>query len=303
MVQIKSIKMTSFGLSSSLRYFEYEFDSLDATTSNSQSAASTDWPTFSMERPLNDLAGIKVLEVQIPFSFYVFSRENNTFLISILAGLYSVAIPVGNYTYTSLQQALQDALNSATGSSFTVTYSITTGKYTIVNNAAADFTLKFGAPTGDDGSSNPRYFLGFNGGNSTSSGASLTSQNVALVTGPNYLYLNSEALGTLVQLYLPSSAELSQGGLGPEMAKIPINCNPGGVIFWQDPDPTKWFDVESLFTLQNVDFYFTLGNYSLQKPLRFNGLGFSIKLGIVVNSEQRTDTTVYSGAKRVRAVY
>ena len=50
-------------------------------------------------------------------------------------------------------------------------------------------------------------------------------------------------------------------------------------------DPQKWFDVENLPTLQQIDFYLTLGNTTTQTPLQLNGLGFSIKLGVLTNNE------------------
>jgi hypothetical protein len=82
-------------------------------------------------------------------------------------------------------------------------------------------------------------------------------------------------------LYLPNTAPLARGGLGPQVAKVPVNCNPGGVIFWQDPAPEFFFDAGNLNALDRFDFYITMGNITSQVPLRFNGLGFSLKLGVL----------------------
>lgn len=290
----------SYGVNDSLIYYEYEFDSFDATNSYDSKYLSTDWPVFKMQRPLVDIAGLKILECQIPFSFYTITNDNHSFQLNDTAGVHTVLIPIGNYTSSTLSTTLQTALSNASGSfTWTVSYDTTTGKFKITSTSSS-FSLTFGTIP-DFGLTNPRIILGFNAGlNQAVSGSptTLISPNFAQVTGPNYLYVCSRALGTLVQLYLPESAELSQGGLGPEMAKIPITTNPGGVIFWSDPDPTKYFDTQSLMTIQQMDLYCVLGN-DVQNPIKFNGLGFSVKFGILVNASGRTDQTVQN-VKRVR---
>jgi len=65
------------------------------------------------------------------------------------------------------------------------------------------------------------------------------------------------------------------------MAKIPVNVQSNGIIYWQDPDPEKYFDLEDLFNVADLDFYFTLGNSS--NVVEFNGLSFSIKLVVITN--------------------
>lgn len=70
-------------------------------------------------------------------------------------------------------------------------------------------------------------------------------------------------------------------------------------------DPEKFFNLEGLSNISELDFYCTLGNITSEKPMRFNGLGFSIKLGILCN--ELTDNDVQGGlnsqnrvVKRVR---
>jgi hypothetical protein len=122
------------------------------------------------------------------------------------------------------------------------------------------------------------------------------------------MFLNSNALGALCNLYLPEgSQDLPSGGLGPQMAKIPLNANPYGIAFWSDPDPTKYFDLQNLTQFTSVDFYFTLGNFPTQTPLRFNGGRFSLKLGILVNTNAEQSVLAGTAAqgrvvKRTRAV-
>jgi len=298
-----------FGLSDSLQYYEYQLDSLDATSAFTSGVASTDWPMFLLggKTPLTNIAAFKILEVQIPFSWYVFNQANTAFNgigadpgsqwtlvetggISSGVSLYPV-IAIGNYSGgTALAVALQTALNSVS-TNYTVTFSDQTQKFTFTTTKAdvTSFTFTFGLPT-NSGNRNPRLYIGFPGGTTSSAGLTLVSPNVVLISGPNYLYVNSNTIGQLTNLYLPQGAvNLGGGNAGPQMAKIPVNVISGNVIFWQDPDPQKWFDVENLPLLNRVDFYLTLGNTTTQIPLQLNGLSFSIKLGVLTNTFTHND--------------
>jgi len=133
-------------------------------------------------------------------------------------------------------------------------------------------------------------YIGFPGGVTSSISNVITSPNVILLSGANYVYVNSNSLGNLTNMYLPQGAvNLGGGNSGPQMAKIPINCNSGEVSYWQDPDPQKWFDVENLNVLNQVDFYLSLGNTTAEIPLKLNGVSFSLKLGILVNTFSHND--------------
>jgi len=292
----------NYALNDSLRYYEFELDSLDASNSNSLGVASTDWPVFLLggKQPLTNIAAIKILEVQIPFSWYVFCAENTQqnangtqWTLNETGGVTNAypAIAIGNYAGgTALASALQTALN-AVSSNYVVTYTAQTQKltFTTTKSGVTAFSFSFGAST-NSGNTNPRLFMGFPGGTTSSSGLTLESPNATLAGGPSYLYVNSSRLGPLTSLYLPQGAfNLGGGNAGPQIAKIPVSVNPGSFINWQDPDPQKWFDLENLPLLNQVDFYLTLGNTTTQVPLRLNGLSFSLKLGIVTNEFNHND--------------
>lgn len=300
----------NYGLNDTLEYFEIALDSLDANneingtgTGYDGISASTDWPLFLWGKPFTNVAAIKVLEVQIPFTWYVFNASNNTFTLteSNGGGARVVTIPIGNYNATSLAAILATALGAASANSlaYVVTFSGSsttepnTGLFTISSNAGGTntFTLTFGS-NNSPGNTNPRLWLGFNaGGNTSNTSQVLVAPNVAQVTGPNYLYLNSQTIGGQVNMYLPKGAyNLGKGNTGPQVAKIPVNVQPGGVIYWQDPDPQKWFDFENIQNLPPLDFYFTMGNTSSQTPLQLNGVSFSIKLGVLKNRMVHNDT-------------
>lgn len=302
----------SYGLSDTLKYHEFQFDSDQAINSFAENVYTSDWPLFYLGKPLNNIAGLKVLEVQIPFSYYVFNHLNNTFILneSDGGGNRIVTIPPGNYSSSTILTTLAAALNAASANShtYTVTYDNATQKLTITSNAGGTntFTFTFGNDIQDPGWTNPRIWLGFSGGSVTSSTSqSLTAPFVVQLTGPNYVYVNSVTLGAMIKLFLP--ANYSTGALlaadGPQCARIPITSQPSGVTFWQDPgffyfikkqifvkkflDPQKWFDVENWSNMAQVDFYLTLGDNPA--VLELNGNEFAIKLGVLTNEASHND--------------
>lgn len=306
-----------FGTSVSQKYYEFELDSLDADSPSDASYTQVNWPLFKIggKRPLANIAAIKILEVrvneinervklvklilvQIPFTFYVIETYNNSFfLLETGHPIQNVTLPIGNYTISQIELALAAALTAASLSLFTyaVTYDSVTQKITVWNNSVANapFSLIFGAVP----EKTPAQALGFVKEFNTSvlytavligvnKGNYLVSPNAIMITGANYLYVNSRRIGSLTDLYLPRGAvQLGNGNAGPQMAKIPVSTQPGSIMYWQDPDHTKWFDMENLPTLSEVDFYLTLGNTS--QVLDLKGQPFSLKLGIIENTMQR----------------
>jgi len=296
--------MSFGGLDPKLRYYEFQLDSFAADYGNSSSETVLNWPIFQIggKKALENIAGVKILEVQIPFSWYIVNSYNNVFtLLENSGGNTIVTIPVGNYTSGTLTTALQLALRAASFNTrlYVVSYNSTIGKFSIINGEATSspFSFLFGNSVIGDNSTSPIEILGFNRGTVTSvfgsAANTLDAPNIANITGPNYLYVNSTKLGNLTDMYLPKTADNStNGNSGPEMAKVPIGVQPGGTILWTDPSPTMFFDLENLSSLTEIDFFLTLGNS--KQVLRLNGLSFSLKLGILVN--EYTQNTVSSGS-------
>lgn len=318
----------NYGLNSNYEYKEFSLDSLDADGPFMSSAVSTDWPRFTIaaDGPVENIVAMKILEAEISFSWDVFNSSNNQFTIKETIGdPKTVTIPVGNYTATEIAEALTLAFVTAgTLSTYTVTFSKLRNRLVFTSSSNNPFYFNFGAGFNipdvkpNSGNKNPRLFIGFPAGDTFSSTVGgvqvITSPNVLLLSGPNYLYLNSSKLGTDMDVYLPSGAfNLGGGKSGPQIAKIPVNCNTNGVIIWSDPDPQKWFKFKTMVTLSNFDFYLTLGNTTSETPLKLNGLGFSIKLGILketLNNSERVLPTSQNGRvsqregpKRIRPTY
>lgn len=286
--------MTSFGINEDLNYIELSLDSRDGEATTSQ-FSKLNWPKFRFAREIRDLAGVKVLSAVIPFSYYVISSRNAIFTLTETGfATTTVTLPTGNYNANTLGSALASALIAASVTSganliYSVTYSSLTGKYTITNNAAgpATFTLTFGI-IGDTGATNPRFALGFNDGTVTSIGHVIEAPNVAEISGPNYIYINSEKLGQFSNVILPTGAvNLNGGNIGPQLCRVPMDVNPGDICFYNDPDPTKYFDLEHMNQLSDCDFFLSLGDVG-NTPLDLNGLPFSIKLGLLLYKPTRT---------------
>lgn len=292
---------TNFGLNDSLKYTEFEFDSNSTAQSLNNAYYTTDWPLFLMGKPLNNIAAVKILEAQIPFSYYVFNRFNNTFTLteSNGGGARLVTIPVGNYNSATIISALSNALTnaSANGHTYTTTYNQASQLLTITSNAGSTrtFTLTFGTNLYDPGWTNPRLWLGFSGGaNTSNTSQTLVAPSVIQLTGYNYVYINSVAVGPMIKLYLPANfgGEFGNSGGqlgadGPQMAKVPITSQPGGVTYWQDPAPLMWFDLENWTSMAQIDFYLTLGDNP--QVVELNGNSFSLKLGILTNESSHND--------------
>lgn len=113
-----------------------------------------------------------------------------------------------------------------------------------------------------------------------------TSPRPTLITGAPYLFVSSNTIGNLCKTYLPAGASLLGGGVSsPQLAKISVsNAVQGQWLIWQDTNPA-WFDVDNITTLSQLDMFIQLGNYG--GYIDFNGLSFSLKLGILVKRGTR----------------
>lgn len=255
---------------------EIYLDSRDSVTTQPP-FSNTDWPTFRFVSPVQNIAKMKILEAEIPFSYYVVNNDSNRVTLTEASGTRTGILLNGNYTATTLASSLAITLTGASlglgNRTYTVTYSEQTGRFTI--DSSGSFTITIESPLLQTITGLPSVI--------SSAGNRIVAPSVALVTGPNYVYVNSDTLGPSFETFLPSTALEFPVSKGPQLARIPITENPGGVTYYQDPVPEKWFDVDNLLQLQQFDLYVTLGNSS--QKVRFNGQHFSIKLGIMVRSQ------------------
>lgn len=310
------MKGSNYGLNENFQYLEIELDSAEAIVAadGRQFYASTstnviyDNPLFKISgrQPLKNIAALKVLEVQIPFTWYTLSGSFALRVVGMSVVNTTITIPQGNYTASSLI-ALLNSLTTATATgAYTDVlwrFNSTTGKIEVALDLVPApglniLRLDFSA---DDPLGRALGLTGIRQYFPTTNQQYFSFDTVALLSGPNYLYLNSNTLGPLVNLYLPRVSQLG-GNSGPQVAKIPVNVSPGGIIYWQDPDPQKWFEAENLQNLDSIDMFLSLG--LSRDVLALNGASFSVKLGILLWTDEETD---YAGGssravtKRIRS--
>ncbi len=280
-----------YGLSDEYLYAEYFLDSYDNSGQANINFTALNWPRFELggKLPLKNVVAIKFLGAEIPFTYYIFKSTNNTFTLAENGGANTtITIPVGNYTVSQMTTLLSTLLTAASGvgATYVVTYSDTSSKLTITGSGGTltSFIITMGT-VGGTGNTSPRLYLGFPGGATSSTGLVLVSPNTINLSGANYLYLNSLALGSLLDCNLPVGAVNLGGGNGSiQVARIPVTAVPGGTIFYNDMVPEYWFDVGALENLQTLDLYLSPGNQGSTAtitPLDLNGLNFSIKMGII----------------------
>lgn len=218
--------------------------------------------------------------------FDVITTNNNTFVYTDNGTPYTLTIPTGTYTGDQLAATLQTLIRTVRNN-FNVTWSSQTLRFTFHQNAAITWSLGF--PSQNTAYS-PMGFLAGSQVSNTGLNSEIISPVIAQVSGPYYLYINSQKIGSLINFNLPDGSPAK--GIGPELCRVPINVQYGSIIFYTDPDPSKYFDFFAANQFDNFDFYLTLGSNQYQKPLDMKGSPWSLKLGLLVYREARAD--VYS---------
>lgn len=276
------IKMAE--LNQTFEYIELCLDSWDASAAGGSafefSSSPTNqiqysWPQFYFTQKNLVVAGMKIISAEIPFVFDTVTLANNTFTFTVAGVPSKITIPPGNYTGATLAAQLQTLL-AAVSAGFVVSWSATTLRFTFTfAGAAVAWGFTFGSRA------TAYSLLGFLPTSTPSliGPGSFTSLTVASPTGPYYLYVNSRALGSLINFNLPDGA--AQGS-GPELCRIPISSNFGELILYTDPDPEKYFDFFIGNQFNTFDFYLTLGSDQYQKPVDMKGAPWSLKLGLLV---------------------
>ena len=113
-----------------------------------------------------------------PGSNYVIDATNNKLDFTEGGGELTATISSGTYTATTLCTEIDTRVTAAGAGSYTVTYSTTTGKFTIVKSAGT-FTLKWA--TGTNTATSIRTAIGFSNADDTGA-LTYTSDTVALHT-------------------------------------------------------------------------------------------------------------------------
>lgn len=174
---------------------------------------------FKLPTSFKNVVAIRLLSMEVPASFYIFSAvAGNTSILLKEAGATwkTITIADGNYSIPDLCAALQEAIINATGNAtYTVTLHCNTLKITIANSSTE---FRIDTSTG----SKPQglfwglgYFLGFDKGNYSSSGQSLTGPRIANISPYNYMVLDLDELNMIQE------GDTVKG----YFAKVPLNVN------------------------------------------------------------------------------
>jgi hypothetical protein len=277
-------------------YYEYAellCDSVAATSAGVSGALSNDWPLFNLSNTIANVAGIKVIEAEIPNIFDAIGPNNNTFIFNDNAINYTITIATGNYTGADLATALQTAM-AAIRPGFTVTYNSTTWRFTFTQPAAVSWGLTFST----------KYtlysVLGFRVTFYSASGAgsTITSPFVAQVSGPLYLSINSFKFGRDVNI---NRVDQLIGSNTPQeissvICRVPVNVQKGAVIFYRDANLTQFFDYLR-YDFDSFDLFLSLGYDQNQIPLDMKGFPWSVKLGLYIYRKDALE----KGAPRIGA--
>eukprot|EP01051_Picozoa_sp_SAG22_P009742 SAG22_NODE_834_length_6927_cov_7.202402_7_plen_304_part_00 len=204
-------------------------DSRDAIHSNADGAAEF---TYVFNQSIHNNAGegvlVSLLQASIPYSFYnIRAGSNDTLKITVVKDgattNYTITVPAGNYTVTSLAQKLKEDIETQMGddvTNVTITYDRITNKFkfaispatrsvTIHGATSSDLTTVVGLTTED-----------FTFDNTT---ARVTPNAVDMNGGIHALYLRTN-------LPVLSSMDSQTGGVSQILAKVPILDKPGSVI-------------------------------------------------------------------------
>lgn len=176
--------------------------------------------------PDETVALISVANAQIPFVFYTTNRTNNLFTvtetISASVTTRSISIDHGNYNVNQFKDEVASLLNTGGTATYTLTYNPITNQFTIATSTAnASIEFDFSV------ANSARKQLGFSAAKHTLTSAdSLTSDNVCDLTGDIHsILIKTNLLSDSVINSSVKSFDLT-------LCKIPIDCEPGSVIFY-----------------------------------------------------------------------
>jgi hypothetical protein len=170
---------------------------------------------YNIQIPPYEFDGVCLLSAVIPKSYYLIRNGKNTFTLQELGVNYTITIPIGNYSATSLRSTLATALSAASGNGwvYTVTYpnistSANTGKFTFTvsgNTGQPSFIF----------TTNVYEVLGFEPNSTvTFTANTLTSVNVVKLQVEDTLLLHSDICSNgkddiLNEIFIAASPDFS----------------------------------------------------------------------------------------------
>lgn len=184
----------------------------------------------SLTRPIMDIRKVSLSQAVIPFTFYTVNAtgfDNIPFQEGANPTIF-IALPASSPTFAEFATTVASLLtsNSPGGSTYTVTYSDQTGKYTITNSLNLNFTFDWTASLNQIIATrqfNAGYqFLGANNyiyNYTAAQATTYVSPGVALLN-PGVIYISIEPINSNVTALTKTNRTFI----------VPVNANFGGII-------------------------------------------------------------------------
>lgn len=190
--------------------YEYSFNS------ENRDSGSNNQPNFNLQRPI-DVKFWRIKSVELPFSYYIVNSITDTLTFNDGTSR-QVTVPDGNYDGSSLATALQTVLNaSASALVFAVSYNSNNYKFTIEETSGpTNFIINWSSDSGLGG------IMGYDTLANDTGASSYTSDNVSVLSGPNYLFVRSNFF---------SRQSVVDGDIKQNYAcRIPVDVSSGSLI-------------------------------------------------------------------------
>ena len=247
---------------------------------------------FKLPTAFKNVVAIRLLSMEIPMSFYVFTAEKrNTTLLIKEAGLspfVKATIPDGNYTIPDLCFAVQDALIAATGNdTYIVSYNTSTLKINI-SNTNVQFRIDTQTNSLEQGLFwGLGYFLGFDKGVYSSNNKSLTGVRIMNINPYNYMILD---LGDL---------NMVQEGVTTKgyFTKVPLNVNNFNYVYLT-PECCSYNVAKFDPPIGRLDTISVLWRFHDGTRIDFNGYNHSFMIEIITGEGRLNHPAInrWSGA-------
>ncbi len=215
--------------------------------------------TWSFNEDVSRVTDILIKAVQIPFSFYAINANNNYMIINAT----TVTITSGNYTATSLIPELISKIDAAIGGVSTITYSTQTLKFTINHSANIQIT------DNTAGTSPLAAILGFS--TTTATATTHTADQVANISGPNYLRIVS----TFLTKPIHHKTLYTDDTLSTTLLVIPVHAGYGDIITTEPNIPVRLSYKLSILSSDVIDI--TLKD-EFDNVVDLNGLDWSMQI-------------------------
>ena len=227
----------------------------------------------SVEVPNHEMCQVSLYSATIPYSFYNVNSTNNQFQVTVknwlVEEISTLTIPKGNYTATSLKDKFISVMKASTepliaSLVFDIEYDRVTFKYNMKQTTAVEY-LKVNFITSGD-------IFGF----TNNTDIDFDPLGVATVVGSKCADLSDSVRGLYIRQNLTSKSTLDNetGTFSNILARIPIETNPGGIIFY-NPHNSIHRSNTWLHSISSVGIKLT---NDTNAPVDLNGLHFSVSL-------------------------